>query len=95
MLVFRAQDDSIKECICGHIFAFEQGSVDLGFKDDQGEKISDNAAIHMSLNRINCPKCKKIFCYKCKAEPYHLGKTCDEALAYKESDKCRFCEDAM
>lgn len=51
--------------------------------------------MHMSLNRINCPKCKKIFCYNCKADPYHLGKTCEEAKAYKESDKCRFCEDAI
>jgi len=37
----------------------EQGSLDIGFKDDFGKPISDDAAIHMSKNRANCPKCSK------------------------------------
>lgn len=49
----------------------------------------------MSKHRINCPKCHLIFCSNCNAKPYHLGKTCEEAQAYLESEKCRFCEKAI
>lgn len=85
----------IKECPCGNQFIAEQGNVDYGYKDELGKVISDEAAVHMSKNRINCPKCHLIFCSNCKAAPYHLGKTCEENQAYKEADKCRFCEKAI
>ena len=77
MSVFRAQDDSIRECLCGHVFAFEPGNIDYGYKDDEGKEVKEESLIHMSLNRINCPKCHKIFCYNCKTLPYHLGRTCE------------------
>ena len=77
------------------MFAFEPGALDYGFKDDEGKVLSEEALMHMSLNRINCPKCSKIFCFACKAQPYHLGRTCEQQKQYQESAKCRFCEAAI
>ena len=78
---FTANPD-IKKCICGYVFMAEPGQVIYGYKDDTGKPISDEAAEHMSINRVNCPQCKQIFCSNCKKAPYHLGKTCDQNNAY-------------
>ena len=75
---FYEADESIRKCLCGHVFAFEPGNLDIGYKDNEGKNLTDEALVHMSLNRINCPKCSKIFCYSCKAHPYHLGRTCEQ-----------------
>lgn len=45
----------------------------------------------MSRYRINCLKCGTIFCSGCDMKDYHVGKTCEQAKAYKEANKCRFC----
>ena len=49
------------------------------------------AAIHLSRFRFRCGKCSKITCTGCKAEPYHVGKTCEEFKDFKQAKKCRFC----
>jgi hypothetical protein len=46
----------------------------------------------MSKFRIRCSGCHKNFCSGCSAEPYHLGKTCEQHKEFKEARKCRFCE---
>ena len=45
----------------------------------------------MSKNRIRCAQCNKNFCKNCAAEPYHLGKTCEQYRQHKEARKCRYC----
>jgi hypothetical protein len=45
----------------------------------------------MSKFRVRCGSCSKNFCSKCQAEPYHLGKTCEQFKEFKEARKCRFC----
>jgi hypothetical protein len=49
------------------------------------------AAEHLSKYRIRCGSCHKAFCTACSAEPYHLGKTCEEFKDFQEAKKCRFC----
>ena len=49
------------------------------------------AAIHMSKYRVRCGQCSKNFCSKCKVEPYHQGKTCEQHKEFKEARKCRYC----
>lgn len=73
----------------------KEGQVDYGYKDEWGKSISDEAAHHMAKNRINCSECHLVFCGSCNVAPYHLGKTCEEFSAYKESSKCRFCDSAI
>ncbi len=87
----KSLDIGIHECLCGHLFSADQGPVPKSYKDDLGNPISDAAAVHMSINRIHCPKCERTFCSSCKTAPYHLGKNCQENEAYKKQDKCRFC----
>ena len=68
-----------------------QGQVDYKTKDDAGQAITKQAAEHMSKYRVRCHGCEKNFCCKCQAEPYHIGKTCEEFKEHKEASKCRFC----
>ena len=68
-----------------------QGKVDYNQKDDQGQAISKEAAIHMSKYRIRCDACNKNFCTSCSVEPYHVGKTCEQFKEHKEARKCRYC----
>jgi len=69
-----------------------QGEVNLNVKDDNGNEISHQAAIHMSLYRVRCGTCSNNFCSECRSLPYHLGKTCDEHARHKESKKCIYCD---
>jgi hypothetical protein len=59
-------DPDMKECICGHKFSAVQGKVDYGYKDEQGNVLSKDAAEHLSKFRYNCPQCHMIFCSGCK-----------------------------
>lgn len=68
-----------------------QGEVDNKVKDDAGQLISRDSAVHMSKYRVRCGECEKNFCCKCQAEPYHIGKTCEQYKEHKEASKCRFC----
>jgi len=79
-------------CSCGISSILEPGNVDSSYKDDTGNTISARAARNMSKYRFRCSNCNKVFCAKCKADPYHLGKTCKEYLEFKSSNKCRYCE---
>jgi len=83
------------ECGCGNQWTFEAGDVDYNIKDEDGNPISKKAAKHFAKNRVRCPSCEKNFCRKCKAEPYHMGKNCDEHKDYKDASKCRFCLDKL
>lgn len=60
-------------------------------KDEDGNPISKKAAKHFAKYRVRCNECAKVFCRKCKSDPYHTGKTCEEFQDYKEASKCRFC----
>lgn len=63
------------------------GEVVKGQKDDMGNPVTKEAALHMANNRIRCNECQKNFCASCNAEPYHTGKTCDQ----NNAKSCRFC----
>lgn len=69
-----------------------QGTVDYNMKDDQGKPLSREAAQNMAKYRVRCSGCHKNFCSSCSAEPYHLGKTCEQQKEFKEARKCRFCQ---
>ena len=60
-------------------------------KDDKGNPLSQEAAVHMSKFRIRCNGCQKNFCAACNAEPYHVGKTCDQ----NNNKACRFCGEEL
>ena len=64
-----------------------RGNVEVGLKDEQGQPLTLEAAQHMAQYRIRCNKCGKNWCTKCRAQPYHLGKTCEQ----NEKKDCRFC----
>lgn len=38
-----------------------------------------------------CRECQTEFCAGCKAEPYHLGFTCESHAQYLKARHCRFC----
>lgn len=57
--------------------------------------VNREGAVHMSKYRVRCASCQKNFCSQCQAEPYHLGKTCQQFKEYKESRKCRFCAEKL
>ena len=48
-----------KKCRCGAQVVIDEGDIAVGYKDDNGKVISEEAAIHMSKNRANCPDCGK------------------------------------
>lgn len=78
-------------CPCGNMMEMVPGKVQMGQKDDKGQPISREAAEHLAQYRIRCNNCSKNFCTKCKSEPYHMGKTCDQ----QNASSCRFCGDEL
>ncbi len=79
-------------CKCGNAIEFVKGEVYYDYKNDEGKKITKTAAKHMSSNRVRCNECGINFCISCKADPYHLGKTCAQYEKEKAMKKCRFCQ---
>lgn len=78
-------------CSCGNIMELEAGEIVKGQKDEKGQLVSHEAALHMAKNRIRCNGCQKNFCASCNAEPYHVGKTCDQ----NNNKACRFCGEEL
>ena len=91
LMDFVRADSSTISCTCGALLTIEEGRVDYGQKDDRGVQLSRAAAENMSKFRIRCRNCARVFCTSCEADPYHLGKTCEEHKQFRESRKCRFC----
>ena len=87
-------DGMLASCPCGLKIWLEPGKVDLSYKDEAGNPISRAHAEHMAKYRLRC-NCGKISCSKCHAEPYHIGKTCDEFQTFKNAKHCRYCGDAI
>lgn len=88
--------DGIATCpSCSSYIFLEPGTVDYNYRDEQGRKLSREAAEHMSQFRLRCPNCSNISCTKCRVMPYHLGRTCEEAKSFKASRKCKFCDTAI
>lgn len=83
-------DPNLITCNCGAVIQFEEAKVDYNIKMDR-ELVSKETAEHMAKYRVRCAKCTKNFCASCKQEPYHLGKSCEEAENFKDALKCRFC----
>ena len=79
---------------CGEQNAFEEGAVDYNVKDEQGQKLSRQAAEDYAKHRCRCGFCKKDFCINpdCQAIPYHLGKTCEEFKNFVKAKRCRYCD---
>eukprot|EP00357_Protocruzia_adherens_P036526 CAMPEP_0115008332 /NCGR_PEP_ID=MMETSP0216-20121206/21845_1 /TAXON_ID=223996 /ORGANISM="Protocruzia adherens, Strain Boccale" /LENGTH=575 /DNA_ID=CAMNT_0002375711 /DNA_START=183 /DNA_END=1910 /DNA_ORIENTATION=+ len=82
------------DCVCGNKMEVVQGDVmaNLNLKDEAGNPLTREAAEHMAKYRLRCAKCDRVFCIKCNADPYHIGKTCEEYMKYKAAIKCRFCD---
>jgi E3 ubiquitin-protein ligase MYCBP2 len=88
--------DDIAMCpSCNSYIILEPGSVDYNYRDDQGRKLTRQAAEHMSQFRLRCPNCSNISCAKCKVLPYHLGMTCEESKSFKSARKCKYCESVI
>ena len=90
-----AQDESLVRCSCNEVLEIVAGVVDPNQKDDFGMPISEAARENMSQFRIRCRSCARVFCTNCGADPYHLGKTCEEFKNFQEARKCRFCGQAI
>jgi len=89
---FIGDDAMIVECICGVSSIVDPGIVDYTYKDENGAGISRETAEHMAKYRFRCAACNRVICAKCKVEPYHLGKTCEEHQNFKKSKHCRYCQ---
>lgn len=89
------QDQNMIECTCKNFIEVVPGQVDYKQKDEEGNRISKSAAEHMANYRVRCNNCDRVFCSKCNAEPYHIGKDCEEFAEYRGADKCRFCLDKL
>ena len=76
---------------CESVMQVTEGQVEYNAKDDKGEIISPEAAVHMSKFRVRC-KCEKNFCSSCNTVPYHTGNTCEQLKDYHEAVKCRVCD---
>lgn len=63
--------------------------------DKDGRPMSAEAIAHRDAHRLRCRACDHDFCTACKADPYHLGKTCEQAASHAAAAKCRFCEAAL
>ena len=63
-------------------FDIVPGEVDFNIKNDTGQVISKEAAIHYSKYRVKCPTCEIAFCSEinCKSRPYHIGYTCEQFI---------------
>lgn len=85
------EENNMIECTCGNLLEVEPGKVDYKQKDEEGKVISRQAAENMAKFRVRCNNCNRVFCSNCNAEPYHVGKTCEEFEEYRGADKCRFC----
>jgi len=72
-----------------------QSPPERGIKDDKGCPLSEEAAIHVGNYRVRCLVCQKVFCGCCRADPYHLGLTCDQYKHSIQAVKCRFCGDEI
>lgn len=60
-------------------------------KGPDDKPLSPEALDCYKNSRFRCPNCSTIFCASCKAQPFHLGFTCQEYKSYLESRHCRFC----
>lgn len=89
---FIGENAIIFECSCGTTSIVDPGAVDYSYKDENGKQVSREAAEHMARYRIRCGSCHRITCSKCKSEPYHLGKNCEEFQNFKKSKKCKYCQ---
>ena len=84
-------DPNMINCSCGATIMLEESKVDYNAKDEKGQVVSKATAEHMAKYRVRCNACSKNFCANCKQEPYHLGRSCEEAANFKAALKCRFC----
>lgn len=60
-------------------------------KDAFGIKIRPEVSDFVKKNLIICTTCKKSFCLKCHATPFHDAVTCDEHRLIEQGVVCRFC----
>eukprot|EP00347_Sterkiella_histriomuscorum_P002581 403367593 len=90
-----SQNQNLVSCSCGNIMEVVQGEIDYNQKDDMGQAISREAAVHLSKFRIRCLQCQKNFCSNCCSEPYHTGKTCEQFKEFQNARKCRFCNEKV
>jgi hypothetical protein len=63
--------------------------------DENGKQLTPEAWIHFSSHRVRCHACHVNFCSSCKAQPYHLGRSCAQHREYAEAKHCRFCADQL
>jgi hypothetical protein len=56
---------NMRQCPCGTFMEISQGEVDYNQKDDMGNIISREAAVHLSHFRVRCQNCQKTFCSEC------------------------------
>ena len=80
---------------CGEQNEFIEGKIDYNIVDDQNNKISPESAEDYAKHRCKCGFCKKDFCVKCLAKPYHSGKTCEQYKNYIIAKRCRFCDNKI
>ncbi len=91
---------------CGRQMLMEQQSLSsartaansakmAGVRDANGTPVSFDALLHKELHRLRCGGCAQNFCTKCNTMPYHLGRTCEQHVAFQSAVKCRFCGEAL
>lgn len=88
--IFNNEGGIMAQCTCGIVMWLEPGKPDYNYKDDNGKILSRTHAEHMANYRFRCT-CSKVTCANCHAEPYHIGKTCEEFKTFQLSKHCRYC----
>ena len=77
---------------CGNDVKIIKHKVKYEVTDEEGDKISQEAAENSAKYRVKCSDCKDIFWAYWKIRPYHLGYTCSHYREFIEADRWRFWE---
>ena len=84
------EEGNITVCKCGSMLEITPGKVDYKQKDEEGKVLLRHAAENMANFRVRCNECSFVFCSKCKIDPYHIGKTCEEFANIKAHTNADF-----
>eukprot|EP00455_Lapot_gusevi_P042557 TRINITY_DN5058_c0_g1_i2.p1 TRINITY_DN5058_c0_g1~~TRINITY_DN5058_c0_g1_i2.p1 ORF type:complete len:486 (-),score=121.92 TRINITY_DN5058_c0_g1_i2:153-1610(-) len=63
--------------------------------DSNNRPLSVEAWLHYNEFRVRCRGCSTNFCSGCRANPYHMGFTCQSFTEYNRAKHCRFCQQQL
>ncbi|KAL4460977.1 hypothetical protein ABPG74_016449 [Tetrahymena malaccensis] len=89
---------NLVSCVkCKAQFEFVSGSAGQNVRDNNGQLLPPQLQQHYAENRFVCQnsECKQEQCRNCQAFPYHLGYNCENYRQFKQSKRCRYCDETI